>query len=355
MRYIFLSFIFVVIFLIGCNQKTEKVDSEIQPQLIDDTIVVKSSLTDIVKQHFENKEIIPFAYNSSDYSYSGTFVVSPEYYAEVILNPNSGNFRIFINGTEVSCNLKYDGDREDLQLESLSIRPEDYNEDGYMDFRLSVYRDSGTVYVFDKDKKCFLAAPKEDYHALKKTIDNTVGFITFPDPGEKDGLKDKAEIVNKDGTPWMSFHIDYSRYNEKYRDNFMPWAFEPGIGVFVVRCTKVNADSYTIVVNEALGLKKQLKKNPDIKFSTLEEHIFSALLGFDKETNPMRKEPNDNAEEYVWSTDEKFDPELLFAEEMKGDWIKLKIHDWSDGKEYPLGWIKWRDGNRFMIEFYYSV
>lgn len=350
MRYIY-PIVLLIFIAAACNPKATNETPEAEDSVV--TIQPDSAAVNLVLKHYENKEIVPFSHNKSKNIFSGTFIVSPDYYTEISLDVETGYFRIYVNGEESPCDLKFSGYPADLQTGGLNILQEDYNEDGLMDFRLIPNSgDSyGSLYLFDKDKKCFSPAPVDDYKALKKDIGNTVGFITFPEPGEKDGLKDKAQILNGDKSVWMSFYIDYFRHNQEWKNNFSPWAFEPGIGVFVVRCTKINSDSYTIVVNEALGLEKNLKKNPNITFSTVEEHILNApILDFNREDNPPRKSPNDNAEIIPVDSEAEGD-EFLHAVEMKGDWVKLE----DSLSNEVLGWVRWRKGSLFMVEIYYSV
>lgn len=347
-----ISFIFV---FSACNIKEKKEDIKEEIPSATEAANKTDPLVERIQEHYKDKKIIPFAHSRDKSTYSGTFMVSADIFAEIILTLESGEFRVFINGEESQCDLRFSGYPADLQLAGLSISQEDYNEDGCMDFRLIPNsRDSyGFVYLFDKDKKCFYAAPETDYVTLRKHINNTVGFITFPDPGEKKGLKDKAEILNEDGSLWMSFYIDYFSHDNKWKKNFGPWALESGIGVFVIRCTKVNNDSYTIVVNEDLGIEKYLKKNPNIYFNTIEQHVLKApILGFNQDENPIREKPDENAP--IIKVEDISEPDVddfFCGTELKGNWVRLK----NIFTEKNVGWVKWRQDNLFMIEFYYSI
>lgn len=353
MRYnYFLILLAVFAFACNGNKKNSKDGGGVGEMVVTgaDTAAVAFTVAEQAKKHYENIEIIPLAYNESKDRFSGTFLVSSDYYAELAFDIDSRDFQVYINGVKSTTKLDLSSSNLSYLSEYLSVY--DYNEDGFMDLGFEQ-----ELYLFDKEKECFIPAPKDDYAELKKTVGSTVGFITFPEPGEKDGLKDKAYVINNDGTQWMIFYIDYWRHSHEWKENFRPWAFEPGIGVFVIRCTKVNADSYTIVVNESLKIEKRLKKNPNIKFSTLEEHILHVpIIDFDEKTNPMRKAPDEHAQLFKWDdTDDDEDGlEFIHAVEMKGDWIRLEAFDGSE-KTYPLGWIKWRQGDIFLIEFFYSV
>lgn len=351
MRYLY--FITILIFITSaCNTKG---GNEVPKDTTTETEDNPDSIgVNHIQKHYENKEIIPFSLDKQKNNFSGTFIVSADYFAEISISTETGYFNIYINGEKSECDLKYSGYPADLQVRGFTLYTKDYNEDGLMDFHF-LNEGYEYVYLFDESKKCFTPLRLDNNMSLGKEINNTVGFLSFPEPGEKDGLMDKAEILNKDGSLWMSFYIDYSHHDHQWKENFRPWAFEPGIAVFVVRCIKVNKDSYTIVANEELGMEKYMKKNPNIIFSTVEEHVLKApILAFDHSNNPIRKEANDQAKtiniEDIYDPDPDID-DFFCGIEMKGDWVKLE----NIFNEKSVGWVRWRKDNRFMVEFYYSL
>ena len=188
-----------------------------------------------------------------------------------------------------------------------------------------------------------------------KSIDNTIGFITL----ETENLDtlNKVEILNDDGSVWLAFYSDFRDDYTVYED-FAPWAFEPSIGVFAIRCVAKTEDDYTIVVNDTKDgygvvvkkdeqILKHLKKHKNIKFSTIEEHILNGvLIDTDYGINPIRKSPDENAP----IVDVELDY-IIYAVKMKGDWIQIK----DEIADKIVGWIKWRSGNRFMITMFYSI
>ena len=197
-------------------------------------------------------------------------------------------------------------------------------------------------------------------------IGNTIGFISFDfdrwyaeerhNPPLNIEPLPNVEILNEDGTVWLLDSVqNFLEYTDGKlninREDFNPWAFEPSIGVFTIRCVAKSEKDYSIVVNDMNNdgnLVKHLKKHEYLKFQTIEEHVASRLVSTDFDLNPIREYPDDNAQIIDMTN---LDLELTASIERKGDWIK--IEDLYTNK--VLGWIRWKKGDRFMIWLYYSV
>jgi len=191
-------------------------------------------------------------------------------------------------------------------------------------------------------------------------IGNTIGFISFDFDkwySEERHTLNSIEILNNNGSSWLSADVkDFVEYtdgelnirqNNNYED-FRPWAFEPGIGTFTIRCIAKSETDYTIVVNEDKNIVKQLNKHKYFQFQTIEEHVSRRLISTDFGLNPIRKTPDDNAP-IIRATDDE--TEVTASVELQGDWIK--IEDSYTNK--VLGWIRWKKGDRFMVWLHYSV
>ena len=191
-------------------------------------------------------------------------------------------------------------------------------------------------------------------------IGNTIGFISFDFEkwfAEERGTFDRIEILNDNGNSWLSAYVsDFIEYTNgdvnisahNNYENFRPWAFEPGIGVFTIRCIAKSETDYTIVVNEEKNIVKRLKEHDIFKFQSLEEHVSNRLVGTDFDLNPIREFPSDDAP-IVLATEDEI--ELTVSIELKGDWIKIE----DSYNDKVLGWIRWKKGDRFMVQLYYSV
>ena len=186
-------------------------------------------------------------------------------------------------------------------------------------------------------------------------IGNTVGFITRID--ENRDTLNHVRFLNEDGSCWWSFPADIYEYNclpEERKENFSPWAFEPGIGVFTIRCIGISPKGYKVVVNETKNMIKYLEKNKYLKLETIEEHLLNILVGWDSEENPLRESPDDNAPTVQLPISPDTSCDLIYADKHKGDWIHV-ISKCDEDSSESLGWIRWRKDGIFMIEMYYSV
>ena len=190
-------------------------------------------------------------------------------------------------------------------------------------------------------------------------IGNTIGFISFDFDkwySEGDDTLNKIEILNEDSSIWLSADVqdfvEYTNSELNIRKNnnidFQPWAFEPSIGVFTIRCIAKTENAYTIIVDEEKNIVKQLQKHEQFQFQTLEEHVSMVLVSTDFSLNPIREKPNENAA-IVNTIDDEID--LTASVELKGDWIKIE----NSYSNKVLGWIRWKKGDRFMVWLYYSV
>jgi len=190
----------------------------------------------------------------------------------------------------------------------------------------------------------------EDYPRLI-LIENTIGFITAKTEWWSENLSSRIDILNDDDSIWYSFDADTYEYSDRsteWNEDFKPWAFEPIIGVFTMRCIAKTDNIYTIIANEEKSIVKHLKVHKNFQFQTVEEHIVNRLVGTDFTLNPVRETPNDNAP-IVYATDE--DIYVIASIEREGDWIKIE----SAFTNKVLGWIRWKKDGRFMIEMYYSI
>lgn len=120
-------------------------------------IVILSVLVLAMSSCNKNKER-PYEYDESKNLYTGAFAVSPDYFAEIIGNPETDELTVLINGHKTSIEFPV-SDRGILEPAAWLVA-RDFNEDGYVDFCFTPnctakYPPSYTYY-FDKDKEHFI-------------------------------------------------------------------------------------------------------------------------------------------------------------------------------------------------------
>jgi len=183
-------------------------------------------------------------------------------------------------------------------------------------------------------------------------VGNTAGFVRCDTERLRDTLR-RIELLNDDGSEWMSMHADILNAHlrdgtDVINDDLSPWAFEPGIGVFVFRCVGRSDDGYAVVVNEEKNMVKHLRAHANLIFDSVEEHVSRVIVGADFDLNPVRERPTDDAPVAPTTFDER---EVPVVTELRGEWIRIK--DIYSDRE--LGWIRWKKDDRFMIRMYYSI
>ena len=186
------------------------------------------------------------------------------------------------------------------------------------------------------------------------TIRNTIGLIVLNEQGY--GKEDFIHFYNEDGSLWYKFTYYYDESDGKFEyanDDFRPFAFKVDYFVLALKCIGKENGRYEVIVNDGTGLRKYVKANdPVLKLETCEEHILNVFaVNFNREENPLLEAPRGQVKKAALSK-APFHPV-----EVKGEWLKVKW-DTSYGTErneprYDFGWIKWKEGDRLLVELLY--
>jgi len=122
---------------------------------------------------------------------------------------------------------------------------------------------------------------------------------------------------------------------------------------FNFRCKSKNGEWLELIVNNDSGLTYWIKENKTTIYLTWEEYLkqmFSVDRLPDSEQK-IRKQPSDKADEIKYEGRDCFQVKSL-----KGDWIEISTTDYCDeGKnkdKIKSGWIKWRDGDKLLIDYH---
>ena len=121
---------------------------------------------------------------------------------------------------------------------------------------------------------------------------------------------------------------------------------------FVFRCKSQTNDAFEVIVNNETGTTLWLKKSKSTVFKTWENYMKGMFMIKRVETsiaNDIRRKADDNAEENIFTGEECFQ-----VKSMKGDWIEISTGESceEDGSILDSGWIKWRDKNKLLIEYF---
>lgn len=182
---------------------------------------------------------------------------------------------------------------------------------------------------------------------------NSLGLIVLSESYSEKGF---IHIYNDDGSLWhkFTFYYDDSDGEFEYDNvNFRPFAFHPDYFLLALKCVRKEAGRYQVIVNEETRLKKYVKTNdPFLRFETWENHILKAFsVGFNRKENPVLNVPQGRVKKVVMK-DSPFHPVGV-----RGEWLRVKwgVMDGTDGKraKHNSGWIRWKKGDRLLIELFY--
>ena len=145
--------------------------------------VILSVLALVMSSCTKNKEN-PFEYDESKNLYSGAFAVSSDYFAEITVNCNTGEITVLINGRKTPIELP--PDYRNVFETQHCFYTEDFNRDGYVDFRLRPNCDArysqSYDYYFDKEKEYFVpVVDEEGGNTIIEDIDEEEAYTNSDD------------------------------------------------------------------------------------------------------------------------------------------------------------------------------
>lgn len=137
--------------------------------------------------------------------------------------------------------------------------------------------------------------------------------------------------------------------NDETEPRLHPWAYKTDYGNLVFRVLAQYKNYYQVISDEEKTRIAFLKKDdPAMIFQTWDQHILQTFtVEFDEQSNPIRKQPDSNAAVIKVNMDieNNFHPVTI-----QNEWMQV---EWGDGSVENKGWIRWKEGNKRIIEFYY--
>lgn len=96
--------------------------------------------------------------------------------------------------------------------------------------------------------------------------------------------------------------------------------------------------------NDEIGFIPKNEKK--VIFQTWEEHILSVFsVGFDEVSNPILESPSENSKKVTYDKDDFYYPIKI-----KRDWLQVK---WGSDGDWKYGWIRWKEGEKLVIQLFY--
>lgn len=186
-------------------------------------------------------------------------------------------------------------------------------------------------------------------------IGNVMGLIALNE--RRYGKEDFIHFFNEDGSLWYKFTYYYDESDGKFEyanDDFRPFAFHIDYFLLALKCVGKEKGRYEVIVNEETGLRKYVKADdPTLKFQTWEEHLLHVFaINFNREDNPVLESPQGQVKNAALS-----DKSLFHPVEVKEEWLKV---NWdpaykagNKGPQSATGWIRWKKGERLLVELFY--
>jgi len=142
---------------------------------------------------------------------------------------------------------------------------------------------------------------------------------------------------------------------EKQKEWLKPEVLWLDYFAFTFRCLTKTDNWFEIIVNNENGETYWIKKTETTKFKNWEEYLkdmfgVARLSSFPQK---IKTEPTEDLQEIKYQGTDCF-----AVKSMKGDWIEITTPDYCDENftdsktQIKSGWIKWRQGNKLIIEYF---
>lgn len=189
-----------------------------------------------------------------------------------------------------------------------------------------------------------------------------IGVVIAP---EKLAIYDDSSLTGK--PVLISMYEQYDSLTD-----FCTFTFNPEYGLMHFACIGKTAKAFQVLIN--YSQVKYLPKEKGYEFQTWEQYIVSSF-GVTRKTiergeasipiGALRKEPGDNADTVAIPVG----LEMFCAIKVEGDWVKVQYdcfynkennlyegqpcHNYINKCKDPLtGWLRWRKGNKILIDIY---
>ena len=215
----------------------------------------------------------------------------------------------------------------------------------------------------------------ENSHPTQKKVSNGcsydndvstlgIGIVIAP---EKFDIYDDSLLTSKSAS-YDIYNVDESKIN------ICPKFFKPDYGIMHFICIDSTEKAYKVLIN--YDESKYLPKTKTYVFKSWPDYINESYgvrrLSFEDKNfsvpnlqQPLRKSPSKNADTLAIPSGY----EMFCPAEIKGDWLRVKFdcfyndegnkhegepcHNYIDQCKNPVsGWLRWRDGNKLLIDIF---
>ena len=135
-------------------------------------------------------------------------------------------------------------------------------------------------------------------------------------------------------------------------NNFKTFAYHPDYALLIFLCTKFKFFYEIYLENDIV---KYIDLNSELfKFYTWQEFVLSNEYSSIVDDNfSFYEEPNYSSNEitFIRKQDEIF---FITGIQVINDWLKVKV-EYPNTEETTFGWIKWRNQENILIDFYFLL
>lgn len=171
----------------------------------------------------------------------------------------------------------------------------------------------------------------------------------YEKPTDKDYFKRIEFFDDKETNSWSIKNLEAERAWLKPEMIWLDYS------QFNFRCKSTTTDWLQLVVNNESGLTLWIKRTKTTSYLTWEDYLKNASLveRLNESKQKIRRIPDNSGEEIRYEGQDCFQVKSL-----KGDWIEIFTPDHCDEvdpkNKVKSGWIKWRDRNKLIIDYYTS-
>lgn len=186
-------------------------------------------------------------------------------------------------------------------------------------------------------------------------IEGAKGLLVLADGYDKPN--DFLRFYDEDKSLWYEFTFYYEDSDGKFEyenGEFSPYSFHQDYFLLALKYVAEDANRFRVIVNDKKDLQKYVNKaDKNLKFETWEEHILKTFaIEFKENENPLRETPNGKIKKVEFSKIDRFG-----AVEFEGEWLKVEWDTESNPDNDPsktdFGWVKWKKGEKLLIEWFY--
>ena len=176
-------------------------------------------------------------------------------------------------------------------------------------------------------------------------------------------LRIKTDILEERSDTIRIYHADQSLYGAIYSENdetepafngsdsLAIRSYYPDYYVVIMDCYGLSEGQYRVKIG---GSEKYMEHKDGITiYEDWATHLKSSFI-VTKADNPLRETPEIKGE---IAGDYDYKHLSFYAIQVSGDWVQVVCDMDCEGcpnQEQITGWLKWRDGNRLLVELYYA-